>query len=121
METLSGEYHIPYRVNVFANGWRASGKPNKRNGFTRIERTQYGYTLWTHEQAYQEARLSSAGSFLFPGIHAVRRAAMDALQRPNTYQVQVRTNQDRLVYLWNKHADGRISGYGYTKQEWLER
>ena len=98
----------PYRVIAFAHGWRITRKLKR---VTRIEPTQYGYCLWTETQHYQEARLPSAGSFLFPGIHAVRDAAIAELSKPDVYQVQVRTNQDRKVYLWNKHADGRITSY----------
>jgi hypothetical protein len=108
----------PYRVNVFARGFRPVGKPSKKNGYTKIALSEYGFQLWTEVQAYREARLPSAGSFLFPGLHAVRQAALDALAKPNVYQVQIKTNQDRTVYLWNKHRDGRVTGYGYTRQEW---
>ena len=80
-----------------------------------------GYQLWTPEQHFSEGRLPGAGSFLFPGIHAARRAALDTFLRPDTVQVQVRTNQDRTVYLWNKWRDGSITGYSYTRQEWAER
>lgn len=100
----------PYRVCVFARG--AIGR------FKKI--VSYGYDLWNPVQYFQEARLPSAGSFLWPGLHAVRRAAMAAFEQPDVHQVQVRTNQDRIVYIWNKH-NGIISGYGYTKQEWRER
>jgi hypothetical protein len=72
----------------------------------------FGYDLWTQTQSYQEARLSSAGSFLFPGIHAVRKAAMDALALPQTTSVSIRTNQDRKVYRFVKQPCGCISGYG---------
>ena len=98
----------PYRVNVSAQGWRIT-KRLKR--VTRIEPIGYGYQLWTEKQSYCEARLLSAGSFLFPGLHAVRAAALSELSKPHVHQVQVRTNQDKKVYLWNKHADGRVTGY----------
>lgn len=85
------EHRRPYRVVVFT--------------------AKYAYELWTPEQHYQEARLPSAGSFLFPGIHRVREAAILALALQDTRQAQIRTNQDRKVWLFNKHPDGRITGY----------
>lgn len=112
----------PYSVNVFARKFQPVGKPRSRDGYTRIAPCEYGYMLWTPEQTeWDAARLPSAGSFTFVGLFRVYRAAMEALQQSGVYQVQVRTNQDRLLYVWNRHVDGRVSGYGYTKQEWLER
>jgi|SRR5271166_4570596 len=113
--TMEGEWRVitmetrrPYRILICANRFR-SVKRLKR--MTTIERTIVAWISWTPTQAYQEARLPSAGSFLYPGIFAVRRAAMDAFKDSSVCQVQVRTNQDRKVYLWNRHSDGRISGY----------
>lgn len=82
----------PYRISVFGS--------------------RGAYAGWTPVQHYREARLPSSGSFLYPGIHAVRRAAMEYLALPETQQVSIRTNQDRQVYRFFKHVDGRISGYG---------
>jgi hypothetical protein len=59
---------------------------------------QAGFMGWTREQVYPEARLPSAGSFLYPGLHAVRRAALAYLADPTVGQVQVRTDQDRHVW-----------------------
>ena len=98
----------PYRLVIFASRY-APKKKLKRH--TVIERIQYGYDGWTPVQYYREARLPSAGSFLYPGMHAVRRAAMEALAIPNVTQVSVRTNQDKKVYIFNKNSDGRITGY----------
>jgi hypothetical protein len=102
------EQRKPYRLVVCGRGYRA-GRQYKR--YTEIVPTSYAFMGWTPEQSYQEARLPSAGSFLYPGIVAVRRAAMEYLARPEVHQVQVRTNQDAKVYIWNKHTDGRITGY----------
>ena len=66
---------------------------------------------WTEQQSFQEARLPSAGSFLYPALHAVYRAAHDYLVLPTTQQVSIRTNQDQSVYRYFKHADGTITGY----------
>ena len=94
----------PYRIVVFATG--LIGRRKKATG--------YGYMGWNPHQAYQEARLPSAGSFLYPGLHAVRDAAMHYLQLPETHQVSIRTNQDRPVYRFYKDAVGRMTGYGDT-------
>ena len=102
------EHRKPYRINVFANGFRPVKRLKNR---TVIEPTTYGYQLWQPTQTYQEARLPNAGSFLFAGMHEARRAAMAALAIPATTQVSIRTNQDRQVYRYFKQADGRITGY----------
>jgi hypothetical protein len=98
----------PYRVIVFARKF-APIKKLKRS--TQVTLRDYGYVLWTPVQSYQEARLPSAGSFLFPGVVAVREAAMAALALPETHQVCIKTNQDKTVFRYFKH-NGRISGYG---------
>lgn len=69
----------PYRIVVFARGFRA-GKRYKR--YTEIVPSGFAYMGWTETQHYQEARLPSAGSFLYPGLHAVRRAALEFLALP---------------------------------------
>jgi hypothetical protein len=71
----------------------------------------YAYEAWNPVQHYNEARLPSTGSFLYPGIVAVRKAAMEFLALPETRQVSIRTNQDRHVYRYCKHPDGKITGY----------
>jgi hypothetical protein len=102
------EHRKPYRLVVCCRGYRA-GRKYKRH--TEIVPTGYAFMGWTPVQSYQEARLPSDGSFLYPGIVEVRRAAMEYLARPEVHQVQVKTNQDASIYIWNKHADGRITGY----------
>ena len=98
----------PYRLVIFATGTRTVGRGKRQ----RRQTIGYGYMGWTPVQAYQEARLPSAGSFLYPGLHAVHRAAHVYLALPETHQVSVRTGQDRSVYRYYKHADGTITGYG---------
>ena len=97
-------HRTPYRIVVFATG--IIGRRKKP--------VAYGYMGWTPHQAYQEARLPGAGSFLYPGLHAVCRAAMHYLQLPETHQVSIRTNQDRSVYQFFKDSTGRVTGYGDT-------
>lgn len=108
METQTVETRRPYRIVVFAHGFTPK-REYKR--WTAIEKTGYAYMGWNPLQSYQEARLPSAGSFLYPGIFAVRRAAMAELAKPEVHQVSIRTNQDRPVYRFFKQADGRITGY----------
>lgn len=102
------ELRKPYRVNVFATKLVAG---RRYKSYTVLELCHYGYSLWNPEQNYQEARLPSAGSFLFPGIHRVRDAAIAALALPGTHQVSIRTNQDQRVYVFNKDVNGHVSGY----------
>jgi hypothetical protein len=67
---------------------------------------------WTPVQVFDRgARLPNAGSFLYPGIVAVRKAAMEYLSNPNVHQVSVRTDQDKQVYRYFKQADGQITCY----------
>ena len=102
----------PIRLLVTVQGYRPTRRYYERKRpYTAVERCVYGFVAWTPEQHYNEARLPCAGSFLFPGVHAARAEAMRYLERPNVQQVSVRTNQDRTVYLFKRHADGRITGY----------
>lgn len=112
-EVYEQETRKPYRIVVFADRFRPV-KQYKR--YTAIEKTTVAWFGWTEKQAYREARLPSAGSFLYPGIHAVRRAAMAMFEQSGVRQVQIRTNQDQNVYLWNKHLDGSITGYRPEKE-----
>src|SRR3954468_16319859 len=89
----------PYRMVVFAQGFRVVRRYKR---FTKIEPSVYAYMGWTPTQHYQEERLPSAGSFLFPGLHAVRKAAMAELAKPEVQSVSIRTNQDRNVHRFVK-------------------
>lgn len=95
-----------YRIVVCATGAKVVGKGKRR----RVERTSYAYIAWQEDTTHDPAR-EGYGTFCFAGLHRVRHRAMRELGLPEVHQVQVRTNQDRTVYLWNKHADGRITGY----------
>lgn len=101
----------PYRLVIFAARYVTKRERIRPAPHVTIELQHFGYDGWNPIQHYNEARLPGAGSFLYPGLHAVRKAAMDALALPGVHQVSIRTNQDRRVYLFNKHADGRITGY----------
>lgn len=105
--TVPVSKYRPYRIAVFATSTTVVGKGKRQR--TKVQ--GYGYCGWTPVQHYVEARLPGAGSFSFPGIHAARVAAREYLALPETHQVQIRNNQDRKVWLFNKHADGRITGY----------
>jgi hypothetical protein len=89
----------PYVIWVFASREEEKGKGKRKKTVT----VDYGYCLWNPEQHYQEARLPSAGSFLWPGPIAARRAALDALMLPGTRQVSIRTNQDRQIARLYRH------------------
>lgn len=96
----------PYRVIAAATGSRTIGRGKRR----RTEQTSYGYVLWTADTSAEPWR-EGYGSFCFSGLHRVRAAALSELQKPEVHQVQVRTNQDRTLYVWNKHSNGQITGY----------
>ena len=100
----------PYRVIVFMQGTRTTGRGAKRK--TVI--TGSAFVAWNPDHTVEIARLPGSGSFIWPGIHAARRIAMHYLgMLGDTYhQVSIRTNQDREVYRFFKHANGRITGYG---------
>ena len=83
----SEEHRTPYRIVVFASGF-GPGRLHKR--YTEIVKPDHAYMGWTPQQHYQEARLPSAGSFLYPGFIAVRRAAMEYLALPETRQVSIK-------------------------------
>ena len=99
------EWRTPYRIMVFAHGFR----PDRKG-----KAFDYAFMAWNPVQSYQEARLPSAGSFLYPGIVAARKAAMEFLTISSTRQVSIRTNQDKQVYRYFLHADGTITGYAGT-------
>ena len=71
----------------------------------------YGMQGWNPDSSHEPGRLPGSGSFTWVGIVAVRKAAMEYLSQPHTFQVQVRTNQSRKLYIWNKNVDGTITGY----------
>ena len=48
--------------------------------------------------------------YLFPAIRAIVKAR-EYLQFSEVRQVQIRTNQDRKVLIYNKADDGRIAFY----------
>src|SRR5271157_1209126 len=105
MNASQEEWRKPFRLAVFARDTRPVQASRAKAGLA----SSYGFFGWTPVKSYREARLPSAGSFLYPGIVAVRKAAMDYLAQPNVFQVQVRTNQDRKVFIWNKHEDGTVT------------
>src|SRR5574342_1236987 len=79
--------------------------------------TSYGYQVWTPalRRAGDEGRLLGSGTFGFDGFIRARAAALAEFRHPEIQQVQVRTNQDRTGMVWNRHEDGRISGYSATE------
>jgi hypothetical protein len=97
-----------YGLAVFARGFRAGRRTRK---MTELIPSDYGFLGWNPDSSHESGRLPGSGSFSWVGIVAVRKAAMDYLRRPDVFQVQVRTNCSRKLYIWNKHADGRITGY----------
>lgn len=106
---MQTQFRTPYRIVVFASAAINQLKRSKNKLTT--ETRNYAYMGWNRTQHYKEARLPNAGSFLYPGLFAVRKAAMEFLALPETCQVSIRTDQDKQVYRFFKSADGTISGY----------
>ena len=107
-EQMLREWRRPYRILVSTTRL-VPGR--KRKTYTELKPMHYGYMGWTEHQAYRESRLPSAGSFLYPGVHEVRLAALAYLSQPHTTQVSIRTNQDKTVYVFIKRLDGTLYGY----------
>jgi len=101
----------PYRILAFGRSTVTKGRGKRARQVVQ----GYGYVGWNPDECarlmFDPGRLQGDGTFCWPGIHAARAAAMAELAKPEIHQVSVRTNQDRCVYLFNKHSDGRISGY----------
>jgi hypothetical protein len=109
------EWRKHFRLNVFGTGYRPVRrvKATKRHGiYTAIEPCSWGIQGWNPDNRHEPGRLPDSGCFTWVGIVAVRKAAMEYLASPSVTQVSVRTNQDKQVYRYFKHADGRITGYG---------
>lgn len=105
-----------YTLAVFAHGFRRGrtykgrGKHN-RGAYSAIEPTSYGYQGWTADQSAERSRLPGSGTFVFNGGLRAVVAARRYLRDSRTYQVQIRTNQDRKVLVYNRQHDGRITCY----------
>ena len=85
----------PYRAIVFTTIDTRAGTRKK----TRTVTSGAAYVLWNSECTCEPWRLEGSGSFLWNGLHAVRRAAMAVFaDDPNVHQISIRTNQDREVY-----------------------
>lgn len=95
----------PFRVIVFATITRKIGNREKT--------IQCGYDAWnpilTDHYAHQ-GRLPSSGSFAWIGEPAARTAVFAAFADESVTQVQIRTDQDRTLIVFNRHGD-RITHY----------
>jgi len=105
----------PFRVVVVQHGWQRrrvyNGRgPNHKGAYTAIAPVKYAFVYWTEDTSAEPWR-AGYGSFCLAGIHATRRAVEHALADPRTYQISIRTNQDRTWFVVNRHADGRVTSY----------
>ena len=108
------EWRKSFCLHVFGNGFRPVRRVKATKGhgiYTAIEPCSWGIMGWNPENSHEPGRLPTSGCFTWVGIVAVRKAAMEYLNRPNVTQVSVRTNQDKQVYRYFKQADGRVTGY----------
>lgn len=92
-----------YCLNVFV--------VNKLEAISKRNPKVFGFQGWNPDNRHEPGRLPSSGCFTWVGIVAVRKAAMEYLSQPHTFQVQVLTNQSRKLYIWNKDVFGRVTGY----------
>jgi len=99
----------PYTLVIAGSHWQA-GKTRK-NGFTPITRARSAWQGWTADQSAGSGRLPGSGSFVFHGALRAVAAAHAALRQAHVDQVQIRTNQDRKVIVYNKCANGTITHY----------
>lgn len=90
----------PFRVVAFGTEQIGRCKPR---GF--------GFVVWNPDHTLEPGRLPGSGCFIWRGVHAARGAAMAIFDDPRVHQVQIRTNQDRALWIYNRHHDGRITGY----------
>ena len=105
-DAIGGGAMTPYRAIVFASGFRTTGKGKR----AKTVRTGYAYVAWNPNHTVESARLLGSGSFLWPGIHAVRRAALNHLILPGVEQVSIRTNQDREVFRFYREQLAHYTG-----------
>lgn len=105
----------PLRVSVSQRGYRP-GKLYKgrgtahRGAYTAVAPVVYGFMAWTPDTTAEPWR-EGYGSFLFADIHATRAEILRQLSDPRTTQIQVRTNQDRCLFVINRKADGSSTIY----------
>lgn len=69
------------------------------------------FVAWTPDQTADPARLQGSGALLFAGIVRAIAAARYHLRGADVRQVQIRTNQDRKVLVYNRRPDGTFTHY----------
>lgn len=99
--------YTPYRVFASGTSYRVVGRGNRRHQEPR----GYAYVVWNPDSTVEPSRLPGSGTFLWPGLHAARRAALAQFDDQAVHQVSVRTNQDRTVYIWNRNRHGVVTGH----------
>ena len=105
-----------YRLLVAFYGYRrgrtyAGRGPNHRGAYCAIEPCQLGVMGWTADQTAEPGRLQGSGTFCYAGALRAIAAVRQYFQQPSVYQVQIRTNQDQTVLVYNRQIDGRITFY----------
>lgn len=105
----------PLRVCVFGHVWQrgrlyAGRGPNNRGARTAIEPILAGWHAWTPDTTAEPHR-EGYGSFCYLGGLRALAAARRAFRQSGVTQVQIRTNQDRKVLIFNRRNDGRIDCY----------
>jgi hypothetical protein len=104
---MSAAIGTPYRVIVFGTSTRTIGRGKRQ----RTETRGYAFHGWTPDQSAEPSRMPGSGTFCYAGAIRAIVAARAYLARPGINQVQIRTNQDHTVLVYNKQPDGSIVHY----------
>jgi hypothetical protein len=96
----------PYRVIVCATREMKRGRKTERVGVAWVA---WNPTLTDHSA--HAGRLDGSGSFLWLGLRDAKNAVAAAFLDPTVHQVQIRTNQDRKIAVFNR---------GYKASYWEE-
>ena len=108
-----------YRILVSGQGWRHGRLVRGKHPYTKVEPTTMSWVAWNLDHTVESARLPGSGSFVWPGLHAVRTEALRLMAASNVSQVSIRTNQDRSIYVYRKdvyvnhdrHTTSGVLGY----------
>lgn len=106
-----------YRVAVVGRVWRRGrvyrGRgPAARGAYTAVELAAGAWCAWTLDRTAEPWRLAVSGTSCFAGGVRAVQAARAALRDPRVTQVQIRTNQDRKILVYNRSSDGKVTYYG---------
>lgn len=76
-----------------------------------VATTTGAFVAWTPDQTAEPARLAGSGSMLFAGMLRAIASARSHMRRTDVHQIQIRTNQDRKILVYNRRPDGSFAHY----------